>query len=558
MRPDCFRILSAFFVLTLGMSGAHSASAADRDLRPEVLKVNVSKIESLGLYSTPADGNLGRDLWDKSRRSFLMDFLPNLPDPDIKSPEQQRLVMGLLLSTANAGLIEDDVEFVPGKDILTLRLQKLMDVGAYKQAFTLYSSLGEEPYHPDLARAGITAMLFNGERSLACLEFKTVQDRDFKDPVWADIESYCHYVMGDESGDKDARKSMKDSSLPVLRNIAANSDYRTSYSASAFDKMDIFERAVLSAEDKISWGAISHGSLKNVPNVYLGMLVVNTKLSKNDSFEVMSESAKRGIVGADMLGKFYTQVFDEDIRHIDNPQNLGWKQIPYSYAMAKIAKRENEKWDHLSRGFALMDTYGAAAFIPFGELMQTLGVAEGNMSVMPDAIKAIKASGSNFPGKWSRYYSQNNPQSNFEQKMRVLAKIMSANNAQDLSQDADIKEFLSSLPQSKQLEYSNIIENIDKGTNYIHNADGIYGNDFDLTFTERYVMPMPSVWDRLVNSSQDKRIGETVLLSAVMLHQQSLGDMYPGIARDVLQSLNTVGLTKSSRNLALELLLGQQ
>ena len=71
-------------------------------------------------------------------------------------------------------------------------------------------------------------------------------------------------------------------------------------------------------------------------------------------------------------------------------------------------------------------------------------------------------------------------------------------------------------------------------------------------------MPMPRVWNQLVNSSQDKRIGETVLLSSVMLHKHSLVDLYPGVASDVLQSINTVGLTNISKALALESVLDQQ
>ena len=71
-------------------------------------------------------------------------------------------------------------------------------------------------------------------------------------------------------------------------------------------------------------------------------------------------------------------------------------------------------------------------------------------------------------------------------------------------------------------------------------------------------MPMPRVWEQLVNSNQHKRIGETVLLSTAILHKQSIGDHYPGGVGDVLQSLTNVGLTKTSKNLVLELVLDKQ
>ncbi len=560
MRLNVTRVAAlAILALPTLNTGVYADEIRDSsNLRPEILRVNTKKIESLGLYETPNDGSLGRDLWDNTRRSFLMEYMPRIPQPDIGSPEHQRLVMGLLLSKANADLVEEDAEFVPGKDILTLRLQKLMDVGAYKQAFTLYSSLGEEPYHPELAQAGITAMLFNGERSLACLEYKTVQDRDFQAPIWSNISAYCHYVMGDEGGDDGARATLKNSDLPILRSIAANDGYNASYSQASFDKMETFERAVLAGEKRINWPAINSGTLKAMPNAYLGMLVSTPPASKADQFEVLIESARRGIVGPTILGKFYTQVFDEDLRQLDNPQNLGWKQLPYSYVMAKKSKNEKEKWGYLSNALPLMDNYGAASFIPFGDLLQTMDVYQESTSVMGDAVRIVKASGINFPGKWTRYYTQNNPQNKFESKMRVLAKIMSTTSTYNSEQDTDINDYFKNADNNTKYKYFNIIENLDKAENNIHNANEIYGNDFGLTSTERYVMPMPSVWDRLVNSSQSKRIGETVLLSTVILHQQSLGEMYPGLASDVLQTFNTVGLTKTSRALAFELILDQQ
>lgn len=212
-------ILSASLLIaaTFSVSPVHAQSDEKaEEKRPAVLKINYNRMESLGLYNTPSDGSLGRDLWDNTRRSFLVGFLPKLPSPSAHSFTHQRMVMGLLLSEANAGLIIDDMDIEPGKDILTLRLKRLNQMGAYKQAFDLYSMLGQEPYHEELAKAGITAMLYNGERSLACLEYKTVQDRDFSDNFWADLSLYCNYALNDEQ-DTTARDDLEKSSLKILK-----------------------------------------------------------------------------------------------------------------------------------------------------------------------------------------------------------------------------------------------------------------------------------------------------------------------------------------------------
>ncbi len=551
----CSGVILAAFFAAIPAQAQTEAKAVKK--RPAVLDVNYNRMESLGLFNTPGDGSLGRDLWDNTRRSFLVGFLAKIPSPSPDSFTHQRMVNGLLLSEANAGLIVDDIDIEPGKDILTLRLNRLNQMGAYKQAFDLYSKLGQEPYHSDLAKAGITAMLYNGERSLACLEYKTVQNRDFSDEFWLDISLYCNYALNDEQ-DLDARNDLDRSPLKTFKNIAANAGYKLSYSSKRLNDLQDLERAILVAEDRLIWPDITKSFLENLPLNHLGILVARTELSNNDRFLVLSTAANRGLVGNKRLKSFYTRVYDEELRQLDNPQNQGWKTIPLAYHNIEKARTSEEKWDHLRSAMEYMDTYGAGALIPFGQSMQTLEVEGQNESVVLKAVKIIEASGENLPGKWYRYYTQINPETGAGKKMRLISGIMSNPEPSEILQDPVLQPYFEKLGEKDKNEYFNIIENLDKNLKDIHNAEAIYVNDYDLTFTEHYVMPMPRVWNQLVNSSHDKRIGEAVLLSTVMLHKHSLGDMYPGVASDVLQSINTVGLTNISKSMALESVLDQQ
>ena len=551
-------IISTLCILSPMHAQAQDEAQEDAEKkRPAVLDVNYRRFESLGLYDTPGDGSLGRDLWDNTRRSFLVGFLPKMLPPSSHSFAQQRMVTGLLLSEANARLIIDDIDIEPGKDILTLRLKRLNRMGAYKQAFDLYSKLGQEPYHADLAKAGITAMLYNGERSLACLEYKIVQDRDFTDNFWEDLRLYCNYALNDEQ-DKNARGQLKKSSLKVLKNIASDAEYKLSYSPKRFGALSDFERAILVAEDRLIWPEITQSFLKRLPINHLGILVARNQLNNNERFLVLSVAASKGLAGNKMLTIFYNRVYDEELRQLETPENQGWKTIPLAFHRIGETRSAEEKWEHLKNAMAYMDTYGAGALIPFGQHMQTLDAEGQDESVLLKAMRIIESSGENQPGKWHRHYTQITPESDAEKKMRIISAIMSNEDPSEILQGTDLKSFFDKSPKKKKEQYFNIIENLDKRFKDIHNAHAIYVNDFDLTFTERYVMPMPRVWNQLVNSSQDKRIGETVLLSSVMLHKHSLVDLYPGVASDVLQSINTVGLTNISKALALESVLDQQ
>jgi hypothetical protein len=547
--------LGVFLVIGLLASfGLSVKSANSQELRPAILNVKYESIESLGLYDSPKDGSLGRDLWDNSRRSEIQYLLERMPAPG-SSPVHRQLVMATLLTEASANLIENDVPPEPGKDLLTLRLEKLIEFGAYKQAFELYSSLNREPYAPELARAGILAMMFNGEKSLACLEYKTVQDRDFSGSFWADMALYCHYAVNEDGA---ARADLSKAKLPVLRSIAKNKDFRVSYSAS-LDKMTDTELAILAAEDRIAWPKPGQGVLSSMPGRYLGILATLDDLQSDEKFYVLTRGVQLGIVDDGALAAFYKEVYDADLRQLENPQGLGWREIPYALHESQVSRYNTEqKWGAVSRGFSQYGTYGAAAFAPFASVIDILDISILSPADLKKAVDIILFTGNPIPGKWTKFLATIKPANEFEGKLRSLSNILSTFSIDPALRDQETKDFLKKYNKKSQKTLSIVIENIDSTNNTPHNALEIYDKHFDLTSADNYVMPSPSVWDRLLSSSQNGRIGEAVLLSTIVLQKFDLGSAYPAYAYEVLRSLNTVGLTNVSRALIYEHVLDQK
>ena len=105
---------------------------------------------------------------------------------------------------------------------------------------------------------------------------------------------------------------------------------------------------------------------------------------------------------------------------------------------------------------------------------------------------------------------------------------------------------------------TNVIENVDNDKIVHNNADKIYEKEFDLTGNLDYVMPTMSVWNRLLQAGSEKRVGETVLLSTIILRETAPQDLYPGLFYDVFANLSSVGLTDISRNLAIAAALGNE
>src|SRR5262249_94183 len=113
------------------------------------------------------------------------------------------------------------------KNLLAIRFSKLLEAGAYNQTMELYSSLNLDQTPPEIAKYGILAMLFSGQKALACVEFHSVtppaQDSD---GFWKFISDFC----ADDKISPDTDKSV--------------------YDPEAYSKLSLFEKAKLAARVK--------------------------------------------------------------------------------------------------------------------------------------------------------------------------------------------------------------------------------------------------------------------------------------------------------------------
>jgi hypothetical protein len=65
-------------------------------------------------------------------------------------------------------------------------------------------------------------------------------------------------------------------------------------------------------------------------------------------------------------------------------------------------------------------------------------------------------------------------------------------------------------------------------------------------------MPSKSLIERLEKAKQDKRLGEVILLSAIILSEAPHGQMHAELLRGLMDGFVTVGLTKEAQELAEE------
>jgi hypothetical protein len=513
---------------------------------PKVYSVSLSSLESLGLYSSQSDGGFGRDLWSESSRENLTPLINNLPETS-ESYFINSMIMGVLLSTANASLIDDDKNYTLGEDLFTLRLKKLLALGAYEQAFELYSLLDESPYHYELAKTGITAMLLSGNKSLACLDVKTAAKRFEETPLFRGLSAYCD-LGSEEDADKknDMLATLKASSVSVLKKIGRNSKYEQNYNPHLLGELSHLELGLLVADKRLKFMSIETIGLTKIPRKHLALVLAADTLSARQRIALTVRALKYVLVRPSVLKKLY-----ESTEIPEEPS--GWIRLAAIYQKAKAAKDENRQI-HVESAFKLMNTYGREAFIPFAALIKPTKNTNNlydNLLILNAAkspIKNWKDVFEDIPAKKTKTARKERLSSAFAIYIS-LPKTKQKQSVDDFWMPHIAPAFKIKHPLV-DADFFDALQNNTK-----NNA---YGKSFSLTPPKDYVMPSVRLLDRLRNASNRGAISEVILLSTYILRNLeptgtsglTIGNIYPGLLRDIIQSLDVVGLKNTSRDLA--------
>ena len=206
-------------------------------------------IEGAGLVPAGYDGALNVDMWDGSKRAEITKLIKDMP-ANSPSPAIREMIRAILLSESDTNELDDYDEVIAGEDLLTLRIHKLMEGGFYEEALELYSVAIDIPHHAPIAKAGMLAMLGNGEKSIACLEIKTLGNMDETDPFWSIFIAYCDYTLS-ETPSENTQKLLEDTPYGVLKNLAFNQDFVFPYSPKDWAAIDVLEQNILIAENRI-------------------------------------------------------------------------------------------------------------------------------------------------------------------------------------------------------------------------------------------------------------------------------------------------------------------
>lgn len=535
------------------------------------------EMESLGPLTNPLNGSLGNDMWAGSSRSTLLKYIPLLPTGDAIRPAQL-LARRVLLSNGDVKMLDHNSSSADSPDLFTLRIEKLLEMGAYDDAVELYTLIEGEPSHDRLGRAGIMALMSGGYPAQACLEaravhhdFATTEDAD-EDNFWRQIESICTFIqiqsaktilrngiqtISTKGFDRSAITGIPGSR--VLTTLASRPDYRhTVGSPKDIEELSAIERAVIKGLGRFDYSRLKLKKPQDIPTRVLMIMATDRNLQDHYRAILNVEAARRGIIDAARLGKVYADLAGKEDKLGVDPASLRlWDR----YALYIKSTDEAERKRMVA---ALLEGPAQGlpvALLPFADTVSGINPATLSANAVRNGLLLMLYNNTVPPERWVTAWLQAESGDSVKKPDSVvlyLANILLENLPTNsiAFPDDSLKPWFQGPELTKSLEIWSLFSGLSR-ENALHNVatQDVYEKHVDLTLVNDYVMPTVGLLEQIREASNNDRLGEVALLAAVALNEYSPGKTHPGVFREVLQSLITVGLKEEAQQVALGVVL---
>lgn len=501
---------------------------------PEIEQRDAVDPDTLALYATQADGSFGPDLWKDMSRQDVIANLGKIP-ASTQSPAQRDLFMRLLLTKAEVEASSSDPS-VP--ELFTVRMSKLIELGAYKEAGALYEKLEDPAPTAESALAGMQAFLGNGQFAIVCLEQKALDAKlkDEKNLFWKHLDTFCDkYIKteGQESGD--VSQSLMHASLAYTQSEKI-------LPPAKFEDLNgrtLVELLVLSKSGTLDQGKWTVASAMHLNPSVLGFLLAMEPQATDQKLSLLTAAVASGLKSpADLEAAYKTIGVGRGAwgAFIANPKNFGAAST-------------------LKPLLGKMSIFTPAAYTPFAAKIASADpVAPLNEEDARNALKIFIAAGTAIPVKWINlaYGSEFTEESGESALLKIWNNEPPKEDKKPSTQAKRSKE-----PVSAELAYALILKDFLKAEDV--NSDeqkSTYDNFFSLTASGNYVMPSDELTENLKKAAKAKHLGKVVLYALQVLNGQKTDRVHPAALSQVLKALKTAGLSEETMSLAREALEG--
>jgi hypothetical protein len=487
---------------------------------PAKPKVDWVRVESTGTISSAKQGALEKTIWRKQKRSEIEENLQKLPSQfNLRSAFS--LQRRLLLSKTDTSLMIDDIGPLRGKDMLIQRINKLMEMGLYDDAWVLYTQHAENPYDVSIAQLGMLLLVMKNDLATACLEEKVFSAKYPQDRFFDVLDRACAQTLG-------AEKPPAFSDDPILHSVYNDDSFAISAAnPQALTRMTALQRALVLANGKIRYDGLTAQVATKTPSELLALYLMDKKLTDSARAMIKAESDRRGLTW------YIASIARDPV----------WKKA------ADMKKDKEGQWPMIESALASHQDV-ADLYTYYGDMLAEAAPAQLSTVTLKKAMAVFLAGGRALPDYWLKAAQKQAPENPiiyiYLQLFRSLTPTVDAT--------VSPQEFYNALKALKEADAGQIVaivETLDKEAEILNDPLNVYEKHSGLTSEDNYVMPSGSSKDQANQKPEQKQLGITVLAVLNSLAGEP-DNMYSEAVRKALESMLNVGLIEDAKLIGAE------
>ena len=254
---------------------------------------------------TAANGGFPGTMWQGSDRRALVALLPRMPIGK-GSPAMRSLAERLLLSEAQVPQGTSKNVY----DVFQARIDRLAAAGYSAEIADLFGRVPEKIADPRLTHVRVDVLLLTGDPSAACDEALSANQRS-EEPSWLEVVGYCKLVKGDADGAGFTADMLRETGVD-------DADYFTLLSWLSLPEATRGEKPVLKNDKpltplrlvmlKASGNEVAIESLALASPLVLVAIANDKDLPPDIKLEAADRAARAGAIGAGDLAAAYAGV----------------------------------------------------------------------------------------------------------------------------------------------------------------------------------------------------------------------------------------------------------
>jgi hypothetical protein len=547
------------------------------------MKINIEELEKINSDSvgtlTEAEGGFGFNMWEGTNRSLVKRLLKKLP-VNTHSRTMRALMRRLLLSTAKAPskVATTDQKSSPegsllstggtqtDGELLVMRIERLSAMGDTRAVYDLLKVAPNRATDPVLLRHEADVLFLSNDNSRAC-DLVSRQIGNLEVPYWQKALIYCQALSGNhdqanlganllrEIGEKD------EVFFGLINSLIGIAKYRIT---SLSNPTPLHFSMIRAAKIKLP---------KNVSSSNNSVVLKTIATSPNAEPALRVETAERaeaiGVLDTEVLQQIYAgvnftqEVLDDGFLQANKERTALSRALLYRKAI--VENIPSVKVEILSQVFQLAREAGLFQLTArvYYDILKTLPVTQDLVWFAPEAVRAFLAVGDVAATQiWFDVIEAailDDEKTILIRDQLVPLARLSGQISNDDWNSIKIEKWWNAETRSDKMAIN--AELIYSRATLLYNllealGDKVPSDRWELLLDGpsrlTTVMPRSALWEILNQATEEVKRAETVLVALLVLGEAGPTQINPIVLRQVVVSLEKVGLKSEARSLALE------